>query len=65
MKVTKELDGYWWPVMKRTLPDPTGTGVVPYVMSFTMDVVYARYVKFTCLEVYGISCAVSYFAVII
>ena len=65
MEVSKESDGPWWKVLeKKTLQETTVDGVTPYKMTFTTDTVFARYVKFTCIENYEDSCALQYFSAV-
>ncbi len=61
VEYAKSLAGPWIRILEKEVAD--ARSVTPYLMTYTVDVVFARYVKFTCTEFYGWGCALQYFAI--
>ncbi len=56
-------DGPWFTILKKPMADNRLASNPPYVMGFTADTHFARYVRFTCVEMWGDFCALQYFSV--
>ena len=63
VEYAKSLDGPWIKILEKDVADNRSTSSPPYVMTYMVDVVFARYVKLTCLAKWQYGCGLQYFAV--